>query len=227
MTKSQKDDDRIIRIVLADDHAVVREGLKSLLNAQADMCVVGEAGDGATALEVTRELCPDVVVTDLSMPGSTGSELTERIRQQHDSVKVLVLTVHEERLYLTRLFRAGASGYVLKRAAASDLVNAVRIVASGGTYIDPALAGELVTGFLDSESSSVDADDSLSEREREVLVRIARGFSNKEIAAELELSTKTVETYKARVAEKLGLHSRVEIIRYATRKGLLHDDQLM
>jgi DNA-binding NarL/FixJ family response regulator len=228
MTKREPQSEKgCIEIVLADDHAVVREGLKSLLNAQSDMRVVGEAADGATALTVARELAPDVVITDLSMPGLTGAELAEQLHGSFPQLKLLALTVHEERVYLTQLLRAGVSGYVLKRAAASDLVNAVRIVAAGGTYIDPALAGTVVNGFLDSTSTALDGGQGLSDREREVVVRIARGFSNKEIAAQLELSVKTVETYKARVAEKLGLHSRVDIVRYAARQGWLRDDQLM
>jgi DNA-binding NarL/FixJ family response regulator len=215
-----------IEIVLADDHAIVREGLKSLLNAQTDMRVVGEAPNGQAALEIIRELSPDIVITDVSMPGLSGSELVAQLREAFPHLKMLALTVHEERIYLTQLLRAGVAGYVLKRAAASDLVNAVRIVAGGGTYIDPALAGTVVTGFLDSSSTDLDGGEGLSDREREVVVRIARGFSNKEIAAELELSVKTVETYKARVAKKLGLHSRVDIVRYAARQGWLRDDQM-
>lgn len=216
----------VLRVVLADDHAVVREGLKSLVNAQPDMRVIGEAGDGETAWRLARELSPNVLVIDLSMPGLGGAEATVLVRRDCPDVKVLALTVHEERLYLTQLLRAGASGFVLKRAAAAELVQAVRTVAAGGTYIDPSIAGALVAGYLDAESNAEQsAHDVLSDREREVLIRIARGFSNKEIAAALTLSVKTVETYKGRVAEKLGLRTRVEIVRYATRRGWLSDSQ--
>jgi len=208
--------------VLADDHAVVREGLKALVNAQSDMYVVGEAADGEAAWRAAKELKPDVLVMDLSMPLLGGAEATERVRRDCPDVKVLALTVHEERLYLTQLLRAGASGYVLKRAASSELVRAVRTVAAGGTYIDPSIAGTLVEGYLESnESAEPPPNDSLSGREREVLMRIAKGFSNKEIAAELGLSVKTVETYKSRVAEKLGLRTRVDIVRYAAGQGWL------
>ena len=156
------------------------------------------------------------------MPVLGGAEATARVRRDCPAVKVLALTVHEEGAYLTQLLRAGASGYVLKRAAAAELVHAVRVVAAGGTYIDPSIAGTLVEDYLDAESAARQpAHDILSDREREVLVRIARGFSNKEIAAELGLSVKTVETYKGRVAEKLGLRTRVEIVRYAARQGWL------
>ncbi|HEX8851042.1 MAG TPA: response regulator transcription factor [Gemmatimonadaceae bacterium] len=216
-------DDAVIRVVLADDHEVVREGLKALVNAHADMRVVGEAANGEEAWRAAAALAPDVLVMDLSMPILTGAEATARIRRDCPAVKILALTVHEERLYLTQLLRAGASGYVLKRAAASELVRAVRAVAAGGTYIDPAVANELVAGYLDSEAGGEPAHHTLSEREREVLVSIARGFSNKEIAGTLGLSVKTVETYKARVAEKLGLRSRVDIVRYASAQGWLDD----
>ena len=234
--------DQVVRVVLADDHAVVREGLRHLVEAQPDMRVVGEAADGEAAWRAACALAPDVLVMDLSMPVLGGVEATERVRRDCPAVRVLALTVHEERDYLTRLLRAGAAGYVLKRAAAGELVRAVRAVAAGGTYIDPALAGAVVEGYLGSQG----AQDSragrggrggaegvpgnapggapratLSEREREVLLRVARGFSNKEVAAALGLSVKTVETYKARVAEKLELRSRVDIVRYAARQGWL------
>ena len=213
-----------IRVVLADDHPVVREGLRLLVNGQDDMRVVGEAADGEAAWRAAKALKPDVLVMDLSMPIMGGAEATEWVRRDCPEVKVLALTVHEERLYLTQLLRAGASGYVLKRAAGAELVRAVRTVAAGGTYLDPSVAGTLVEGYLESaEGSAQHVDDTLSDREREVLVRIARGFSNKEIAAALGLSVKTVETYKARVADKLGLRSRVDIVRYAAQRGWLDD----
>ena len=212
----------ILRIVLADDHPVVREGLKLLVNAEPDMRVVGEAVDGETAWRAAKELRPDVLVMDLSMPVLGGADATERVRRDCPGVKVLELTVHEERHYLTQLLRAGASGYVLKRAAGAELVRAVRTVAAGGTYIDPSIASALVGGYLNAEETADrPSHEDLSDREREVLIRIARGFSNKEIAAELDLSVKTVETYKARMSEKLGLRTRVEIVRYAARAGWL------
>ena len=215
----------LLRIVLADDHAVVREGLKALVNAQPDMRVVGEADNGEAAWRVVCALAPDVLVMDLSMPVLGGVEATTLVRRDCPDVKVLALTVHEERLYLAELLRAGASGYVLKRAASAELVRAVRTVAGGGTYIDPSIAGAVVEGFLDAQDAAEQsaANAALSEREAEVLVRIAQGFSNKEIAGELGLSVKTVETYKARVAEKLGLRSRVDIVRYAAQQGWLGD----
>lgn len=213
----------VVRVVLVDDHPVVREGLKLLVNAQPDMRVIGEAVDGEDACRIAKELRPDVVVMDLSMPNMNGAEAASRVRRDCPETHVLALTVHEERLYLTQLLRAGASGYVLKRSAPADLVRAVRTVAAGGTYIDPAVAGAVVEGYLDPRTTIEDAaHERLSDREREVLIRVSIGFSNKEIAAELGLSVKTVETYKARAGEKLGLKTRVEIVRYAARQGWLH-----
>ena len=219
-----EDAPEFLRVVLADDHAVVREGLKALVNGQPDMRVVGEAADGEAAWRAAKELAPDVIVMDLSMPILGGAEATARVRRDFPNVKVLALTVHEERLYLTQLLRAGASGYVLKRAASAELVHAVRTVAAGGTYVDPSLAGALVEGYLDAtQNAEQHPPEPLSDREREVLIKIARGFSNKEIAATLGVSVKTVETYKGRVAEKLGLRSRVEIVRYAAQRGWLSE----
>jgi DNA-binding NarL/FixJ family response regulator len=208
-------------VLLADDHPIVRGGLKQLIDSQSDMCVVGEAVDGEEAWRLAMSLGPDVLVVDLSMPVIDGVEATRRVKRDCPTVRVLALSVHEERVYLTQLLRAGASGYVLKRTAAEELLRAIRTVAKGDTYIDPALAGTVVEGYLDSQQSDQPTTDALSEREREVLIRIAKGFSNKEIATELALSVKTVETYKGRVAEKLGLRTRVEIVRFAAQQGWL------
>jgi DNA-binding NarL/FixJ family response regulator len=214
----------VLRVVVADDHPIVRDGLRRLVNSQADMRVVGEADNGEDACQSARLLKPDVVLMDLSLPLLSGADATERVHRELPQVKILALTVHEEREYLTQLLRAGASGYVLKRAAPSELVQAIRTVARGGTYIDPSLAGRVVEGYLDAETTTAGEDDQiLSDRERQVLVSIARGFSNKEIAESLGLSVKTIETYKARVAEKMGLRTRVEIVRYAARRGWLTD----
>ena len=221
-TISEHESEATLRVVLADDHAVVREGLKALINGQPDMVVIGEAADGEAACQAARALNPDVLIMDLSMPALGGAEATARIRRECPGVKVLALTVHEERVYLTQLLRAGASGYLVKRAAAAELVRAIRAVASGAIYVDPAMAGSLVEGYLDGQDVSTQpARGPLSSREQDVLMRIARGFSNKEIAGQLGLSVKTVETYKARMAEKLGLHSRVAIVRYAAQQGWL------
>ena len=211
------------RVLVVDDHALIREGVKSLVNAQPDMVVIGEAADGVEAYAQARELSPDVVVIDVSMPGATGADATRNICAVLPHVRVLALTVHEERAYVRQLLAAGASGYLLKRAVASDLVHAIRVVVRGEVYIDPRLAGALLSSVTRvRESAAAIAD--LSERETEVLRLIARGYSNKEVAAQLALSVKTVDTYKARSMEKLELHSRADIVRFALQQGWFHSD---
>jgi DNA-binding NarL/FixJ family response regulator len=209
-----------LRILLADDHNVVRAGLKALIDAQADMEVVAEVADGEAAYRRALEMSPDVAVMDVSMPLLGGAPATERIRRERPEVKVLALTVHEDRGYLQQLLQAGASGYLLKRAAAADLIHAIRTVARGGSYLDPSLAGKVI-GSLRTPSvrDGFPAGTPLSDREEEVMRLIARGFTNREIAAQLDLSVKTVETHKARAMEKLGVDSRAGIVAYAIRSG--------
>jgi DNA-binding NarL/FixJ family response regulator len=213
-----------LRVYLADDHAVVRAGLKALINAEPEMEVSGEASDGRTACEQAQESQPDVVVMDVSMPEMNGAQATARLKQASPHVKVLALTVHEDKGYLRLLLEAGASGYVLKRAAAEELIHAIRTVAAGGVYLDPVLAGKVVGSFVRNPAGKgVSADGDLSEREAEVVRLIAAGHSNKEIARRLSLSVKTVETYKARSMEKLGLDSRADLVRYALQRGWLQN----
>ena len=212
-----------IRVLLADDHAIVREGLKSLINSQADMTVIGEAADGRSAVSLTTELGPDVVVVDVSMPGLNGAQVTTQLRATQPDRKILVLTVHEDKGDLRLLLEAGAAGYVLKRAAAVELVQAIRAVAAGGTYLDPALAGSVVDNYVRPPVERETPTAELSDREAEVVRLIARGFSNKEIAAQLKVSVKTIETYKTRSMEKLHIRSRVDIVRYAIRRGWLQN----
>jgi len=214
-----------LRVFLADDHAVVREGLKALINANPEMEVVGEAADGAAAISRVAELDPDIVVMDVSMPGMNGAKATIQLKEDKPTRKVLALTLHEERSYVRLLLDAGASGYVLKRSAADELIHAIKAVADGRVYLDPSLAG----GMLDTLRSkptplAENSDVELSQRETEVLKLIALGYSNKEIASKLELSVKTVETYKKRSVEKLGLRSRVDIVRYAAKQGWTDGD---
>lgn len=210
-----------IRVLLADDHVVVREGLKSLINAEPGMAVVGEATDGPGAVALTAELDPDIVVVDVSMPGLNGAQVTSRLRAVRPDRKVLALTVHEDVGYLRLLLEAGAAGYVLKRAAAAELVQAIRAVAGGGTYLDPLVAGSVVDGYV-KPPSELETRVELSERETEVIRLIALGYSNKEIAARLKVSVKTVETYKSRSLEKLHIRSRVDIVQYAARRGWIN-----
>jgi two-component system response regulator NreC len=211
-----------LRVLLADDHAVIREGLKSLVNAQPDMHVVGEAENGRVALKRASEVQPEVVVMDVSMPELNGIEATGKLKQASPQVKVLVLTVHEDKGYLRQLLKAGASGYVLKRAVAQELIHAIRTVAAGGVYLDPVLAGKVVGSYIRKRSVEDELlNTDLSPRETEVLSLVAWGYSNKEIASKLEISIRTVETYKARLMEKLDLHSRTDMVRYALHQGWL------
>jgi len=214
-----------LRIFLADDHAVVRAGLKALIDAESGMTVIGEAADGLDACEQVPGLRPDVVVMDVSMPGLTGAQATERLQKECPHVKILALTVHEDKSYIRQLLSAGAAGYVLKRAAAEELIHAIRVVAGGGVYLDPSVAGKVVGGFVKRSSTQVvaDGDAELSDREAEVARLTAGGHSNKEIATRLELSVKTVETYRARAMEKLGLNGRADLVRYAVQQGWLKD----
>lgn len=209
-----------LRILLADDHAIVREGLRALINAQPEMEVIGEAADGVATVEAAAALDPDVVVLDVSMPGLNGAQAAKRLRTAAPNRVVLALTVHEDRAYFRLLLDAGVAGYVLKRAAAEELIHAIRVVADGGTYFDPALTDWRTDPAADPDARPTVPPD-LSERETEVIKLIAQGYSNKEIAARLVLSVKTVETYKTRSLEKLGLRSRVDIVRYAARQGWL------
>lgn len=211
-----------VRVLLADDHPFVLEGLKAKVNDQANMEVVGEATDGRTALRLAQELQPHVVVMDISLPHLNGAQATREIRRTCPRVRVIALTVHEDRAYLRQLLEAGASGYVLKRSVAEDLLRAIGIVAMGGTYLDPAVADKVVGGYIGKQPLKGQAlGQELSEREIEVLRLIARGFANREIAEQLSLSVKTVETYRARAMEKLGFDSRAEIVRYAAHQGWL------
>ncbi len=213
-----------LRILLADDHKVVRDGLKLLVDSQRDMRVVGEAGDGKEALRQAFDLKPDVVVMDLSMPNLNGLQATERLKAEQPKIKVVALTVHEDASYLLQLCKAGAVGYVLKRSAGDDLITAIRTVAAGGVHYDPSLASKalMAQGREAPRKTGLRASE-LSEREKEVLILLAWGYSNKEIAADLRLSIKTVETYRVRVGEKLGLHSRTEMVQYALRQGWLNE----
>ena len=181
--------------------------------------MVAEAADGDDALRQALDLSPDVAVLDYDMPGQTGAEVAARLRQEAPTVRVLVLSAHEDRAFLKRALEAGAKGYVLKRAAAGELIQAIRVVAGGGMCLDPSLVGHVVAGYVGAELPATGTGQPLSEREAEVIRLIALGFVNKEVASRLDLSVKTVETYKLRAMEKLGFLSRVDVVRYAHRQG--------
>lgn len=215
-----------LRVLLADDHAILREGLVMLIGGQDDMAVIAQAENGRDAVRLAREEQPDVAVLDVSMPELGGAEAAEAIRKDCPDVRVLALTRHADQAYVRRLLQAGASGYVLKKGAADALINAIRVVAKGGTYVEPQLAGALLQrtfGRTPAEAAG-ESTPMLSAREEEVLRSIAWGRSNKEIAAELGLSIKTVESYKAVALEKLQLRNRSDIVRYAVSRGWLSAD---
>jgi DNA-binding NarL/FixJ family response regulator len=209
-----------LRILLADDHVTVRHGLKLLIDEQPDMKVVAEASDGAVAVQRALDLKPDVVVMDISMPGMNGLAATRSIKQQQPDMAVITLTRHGDDAYLQELLRAGVSGYVLKQSAPTELLQAIRVAANGGQYIDSTLTARVTAGFLGREGRRIGKSAAtISDRESEVLRLIASGYSNKEIAARLELSVKTVEAHKANAMRKLGLTGRIDIVKYAILQG--------
>jgi two-component system response regulator NreC len=214
--------DRSITVVLADDHGIVRAGLRALLEMQPDIRVVGEAEDAAQAVRLVLDVQPAVLVTDLSMPGG-GLESIREISSHNLPTKVLVLTVHAEERYLLPVLDAGGSGYVRKSSAHTDLLNAIRTVARGEVFLDPAATKTLLQGYLGRVRSGdeLDFQEVLSEREREVVRLTAEGYSAQQAADQLSLSAKTVETYRHRAMQKLGLTNRAELVQYALRAGLL------
>jgi DNA-binding NarL/FixJ family response regulator len=209
-----------IRILLADDHTIARAGMKALLK-DSNIDVVAEAADGPQALDRALALTPDVAVLDYDMPGLTGAEVAARLRQEAAAVKALVLSAHEDRAFLRQVLAAGAKGYVLKRAAAEELVQAITVVAAGGMYLDPTLTEHVVDGFVNPPAAAAGNGPGLTEREVQVLRLIARGYANKEVAAQLDVSVKTVENHKLRAMEKLGLNGRVDLVQYAYDHGWL------
>jgi DNA-binding NarL/FixJ family response regulator len=211
-----------LRVLLADDHVTVRHGLKLLIDGQADMKVVAEASDGATAVQRAIDIKPDVVVMDISMPGMNGLVATRTLKEQQPDMAVVTLTRHGDDAYLQELLRAGVSGYVLKQSAPAELLQAIRVAAAGGQYLDSTLTARVTAGFLAREGRRVGkVGATISDRESEVLRLIASGYSNKEIAARLDLSVKTVEAHKANAMRKLGLTGRIDIVKYAILQGWL------
>lgn len=210
-----------IRILLADDHGVIRAGLRALLAGFPDMNVVGEAIDGSDVLGKSIELKPDIVLMDLSMPNLGGIEATRLLQQRASNVRVLILTVHEDESLLKEVIRAGAAGYVVKRAAQEDLIHAIRVVARGDLYVHPSLTRALFAESSPSAAFTASGSETLSLREIEVLQLLAKGYTNRQIAEQLSLSPRTVEGHRANLSAKLGLRSRVELVEYAEKHGLM------
>lgn len=209
--------DRTIKILLADDHTIVRQGLKLILSAHPDMTIAGEAANGREAVDLAQKLKPDVVLMDVAMPELGGIEATRQMLQANPHIRVLVLSMHKEAVYVREILKAGARGYILKDAIDTELLNAVRSVARGDGYISPAVSGALLSDF---RQNVTDPADLLSNREREVLRLIAEGKTNKEIASCLNLSVYTVDSHRGKIMEKLNLHSTGELVRFAIKHGL-------
>lgn len=214
-----------IRVILADDHAVLRAGLKTLFEVQPDIEVIAEAADGIEAMRKSLELSPDILLLDISMPGLSGFEVTQQLKRSNPDIRILILTMHDDENYLHQIIRAGADGYIPKKAADNELMAAIRATYRGENFIHSSMTRGLFMDLRTKETPPVEIEhdeNELSEREQEVLRYLAMGYSNQEIADKLFLSIKTVETYKARVKEKLGLSGRADLVRYAIRKGLLN-----
>ncbi|GCE49449.1 LuxR family two component transcriptional regulator [Thermosporothrix hazakensis] len=214
-----------IRILLADDHTILRAGLKMMLNAQPNMEVVGEAQDGRQALKEAQRLKPDIILMDITMPDMNGIEATKQIKKLLPDVKVLILTMHEHDEYVFQALRAGASGYILKEAADTELITALHVIQSGQFYLSPAAQSVMVGDYLQRVRAGEEKDSysSLTEREREILKLVAEGYTNNQIAERLVISPKTVDTHRTHIMDKLNLHSRAELVKYAMRRGLLED----
>ncbi len=211
------------RLLLVDDHAVVRSGLRMLLSGHTELEIVGEAGTAEEALQKTGELHPDLILMDIGLPDKTGIEATREIKRSFPDVKIVALTIHEDEEYFFQMLNAGASGYVPKRAAPEELLTAIRAAAAGEVYLYPSMAKLLVRDYLSAERPAEEKAnlDGLTDREHEVLTHLAEGSSNEEIAAALVISPKTVERHRENIMRKLNLHSRSELVRYAIRKGII------
>jgi DNA-binding NarL/FixJ family response regulator len=214
-----------LKVLLVDDHALLREGLKTLIDSQADMHCVGEASDGKAAIAEAKSLSPDVVVLDVSMPKLNGLQATQQIVKSCPKSKVLSLTRHGEDSYVQQLLKAGASGYVLKQSSSAILLTAIRAVAAGQSYLDPAVTAKVVGGYVAKSEARRSGGPEPSQRENEVLRLIATGYSNKEIAARMNLSVKTVEVHKANAMRKLNMRGRIDIVRFAVLQGWLSDSR--
>lgn len=221
MSQTQKQKQDSVRILLADDHRILRSGLRTLLNLEEDFEVVGEASNGIEAVRLTETLRPDVVVMDISMPDMDGLKAAEEIQSLGLPAKIVMLTVHADEDYLFQTLKAGASGYVHKSSADRELIDAIRTAYRGEVFLYPSAIRKVLSEYLRGGGKRSDDEDPLTNREREVLKRTAEGYTNNEIAEQLVISPKTVDTYRQRIMEKLNLHHRSELIRYALERGYL------
>ena len=214
-----------VRVLLADDHTILRAGLKMMLNAQPDIEVVGEASDGRQVVVEAQRLLPDVILMDITMPEVNGIEATRHVKRLLPETRVLVLTMHENEEYLFQMLRAGAAGYMLKEAADTELISAIRVVSSGRFYLSPSAQTMMVSDYLQRVRTGEERDSygALTEREREILKLVAEGYTNAQIGERLFISPKTVDTHRTHIMDKLNLHSRAELVKYAMRRGLLED----
>jgi len=212
-----------IRLLLVDDHEIVRTGLSMLLESETDMKIIGQASNGVQALEMASELHPDVVIMDITLPDISGIEVTRRLKAQHPEIAVVALTIHEDQQYFFEMLQAGADGYVPKRAASDDLIKAIHAASNGEVYIYPSLAKVLVADFLNQSGDAKNevSVNGITLREQEVLGMLAAGQSNEDIAVSLSISKHTVARHRENLMRKLGLHSRSELVKYAIRKGLI------
>jgi two-component system response regulator NreC len=209
------------KVLIADDHAIVRAGLRALLLEEATFDLVGEAAGGYEAIELVEKTNPDVLILDLSMPDLDGISVTRKIKLQSPALKILILTLHEDEALLKEAIKAGAAGYILKRAAESELISAVRTILRGDLYVDPSMVRVLLEESRSPEINQKDSVELLTQRETEILRLIVEGYTNRQIGQELNISIRTVEGHRANISDKLGLHSRVELVRYARLNGLI------
>lgn len=213
-----------IRVLICDDHIMVRQGVRMVLQSEPDIELVGEAGRGEEAVALAEQLKPEVVIMDLSLPDMSGIEATKRIKAALPNTRVIALTMHEEEPYVMEVLRAGAEAYIVKRSAAADLVNAMRQVMAGQAVLDPVVTKAVVSGYVSRPTPPTpdkETDSVLTPREREILILVAEGFTNAEIAKKLYISEKTVQTHRSNILDKLNIHDRTELVRYAIRHGLV------
>jgi DNA-binding NarL/FixJ family response regulator len=209
------------RVLIADDHAIVRAGLRALLAEEAAFDLVGEAAGGYEAIELVEKTSPEVLILDLSMPDLDGISVTRKIKPQFPALKILILTIHEDEALLKEAIKAGAAGYILKRAAEAELISAIRTILRGDLYVDPSMVRVLLEEARSPQIKQKDPTESLTQRETEILRLIVEGYTNRQIGQELNISIRTVEGHRANISDKLGLHSRVELVRYARQNGLI------